>query len=65
MKYKVIENHRTEYPNSILLSKGEKVFMGEELYQDCLIGFFVQNWINHIVVGFRNRLLKMIMILGL
>ena len=34
MKYKVIENHRTEYTNSILLSKGEKVFMGEESYQD-------------------------------
>ena len=30
MKYKVIENHRTEYPNPILLSQGEKVILGEE-----------------------------------
>jgi len=34
MKYEVIENHRTEYPNPILLSQGEKVIIGEESDQD-------------------------------
>ena len=34
MKYKVIENHRKEYPNSILLSQGEKVIIWEESGQD-------------------------------
>ena len=30
MKYKVIENHKTEFPNPILLKKDEKVIIGEE-----------------------------------
>jgi hypothetical protein len=30
MKYIVIENHRTEFPNPILLKQGEKVIVGEE-----------------------------------
>lgn len=30
MEYIVIENHRTEYPNPIILTSGEKVIVGEE-----------------------------------
>jgi hypothetical protein len=30
MKYIVIENHRTEFPNPIILNKEEKVIIGEE-----------------------------------
>jgi hypothetical protein len=30
MEYIVIENHRTEFPNPILLKQGERVIIGEE-----------------------------------
>ncbi|MDR1134159.1 MAG: hypothetical protein LBL05_08330 [Synergistaceae bacterium] len=30
MKYIVIENHRTEFPDPIILKQGEKVIIGEE-----------------------------------
>jgi hypothetical protein len=30
MEYIVIENHRTEFPDPILLKQGETVFIGEK-----------------------------------
>ena len=30
MKYEIIENHRTEFPNPMLLKQGEKIIIGKD-----------------------------------
>jgi hypothetical protein len=42
MDYIVIENHRTEFPNPIILQKGEKVVLGKETDIDDEAG---ANWV--------------------
>jgi len=48
MKYIVIENHRTEYPNPIKLEKGEKVILGEKSEETIGETQYDENWPNWI-----------------
>jgi len=48
MKYKVKENHKTEYPNPIILTEGEKVIVGQTSEETVGETEYDDNWTNWI-----------------